>query len=528
MKKISNLILLLGGISLASMNISCKKYLDINTNPNAATSSTPNLVLPQALVYTAANVSSYNNYGSEVCGYAANAGGYGGFGSAWTYNYAPTDFSGLWSSTYDVLNDFQYIINSTQGSDNYAYYNAVAKIMKAYNFQLLVDTYNNVPYTSALKGSASITPTYDDAKTIYPSLATLLDSAIAIIKAAQYPSPLGTSDVMFAGNMTQWIKFANTIKLRLIVRANGVSGVTFANTTFDSNGFLTTDAVVNPGYQKATATSGTQQNPAWNTWVQTYSGGTGNRAWMASNYIFAFYATKLVDSKRGAAIYYGWPSSAIANQLGNGASSVPSAPSTAGAWYSGSTSSLGNAIGVMKGPDMGEPLMLAAESYFLQAEANVRGLISGGNAAATSNFNNGIAASFQYLYKLPNGTQKPGTDYAGDATAYQTLNSSNYLANFSLATTQAQQIEAIITQKYIALNFIHGHEAWNEYRRTHYPAIVNGSSSPTATFASTLSQSTRPDKLPTRILYPSTEYSYNSANVPSNISPFSSLIFWAQ
>ena len=524
MKKILNIIVF--GMVLVFLNTSCKKYLDINTNPNAATTSTPDVVLPQALVYTAANISSFNNYGSEVVGYAANAGGYGGFGSAWTYNYAPTDFSGLWSSTYDVLNDFQFIINSTQGSDNYAYFNAVAKIMKAYNFQLLVDTYNNVPYSQALTGLGNITPAYDDAKTIYPSLANLLDSAIAIINAAKFPIALNAhTDNMFAGNMTTWKQFANTIKLRLIIRANGVSGVTFANKTFDASGFLITDAVVNPGYAKATATSGTQQSPSWNTWVTTYNDAAGNRAWMPSNFIFSFYAgPKLLDPARGSACYFSFPNTPI-NQLGDGLSNVPSAPSVAGAWYSGNQKVLGNAIGILKGYDAGEPLMLASESWFLQSEANVRGIVAGN---ATNNFDSGIVASFRYLYKLPNGTQSPSTNCVADAATYMTTNGLSYLVNFSLATTTAQQIEAIITQKYIALNFIHGHEAWNEYRRTHYPAIVNGSSLATASFASTLSQSTRPDKLPTRILYPSTEYSYNSANVPSGISPFSSLIFWAQ
>src|ERR1700730_6566671 len=82
---------------------SCKKYLDINKNPNAATSTTPEAILPQAITYTAAIVSSYNDYGAELAGFAANAGGYGGFGSNWTYDFGPNDYSGLWSASFDVL-----------------------------------------------------------------------------------------------------------------------------------------------------------------------------------------------------------------------------------------------------------------------------------------------------------------------------------------------------------------------------------------------------------------------------------------
>src|ERR1700731_1291045 len=90
---------------------SCKKYLAINTNPNTATTSTPEAILPQAITYAAAITSSYNDYGSQLAGYAANAGGYGGFGSNWTYDFGPNDYSGLWKSSFDCLNDLQIILN---------------------------------------------------------------------------------------------------------------------------------------------------------------------------------------------------------------------------------------------------------------------------------------------------------------------------------------------------------------------------------------------------------------------------------
>src|SRR5579863_2917408 len=122
----------------------------------------------------------------------------------------------------------------------------------------------------------------------------------------------------------------------------------------------------------------------------------------------------------------------------------------------------------MKGPNMGEPLMLLAESDFLMAEADLRGILSG---TAATDFNNGIAASFSYLEAGPSLTSgTPVTPGAiSDAAAYQAANSTKYLANYSLAATPAQQLEAIITQKYIALNYINGEEAWSEYRRTGYP-----------------------------------------------------------
>jgi hypothetical protein len=91
-----------------------------------------------------------------------------------------------------------------------------------------------------------------------------------------------------------------------------------------------------------------------------------------------------------------------------------------------------------------------------------------------------------------------------------------------------QKVEAILTQKWVALNFVNSDQSWNDYRRTGYPKVISTAGATGAqTFASKYSESTRPDKLPTRILYPPSEGSYNSTNVPKGISPFTSLIFWA-
>lgn len=530
MKK-SLLIIATGLIVLGS---SCKKYLDINQNPNRATAGTPEVVLPQALVYAATNSNSFNSYGSQLVGYSANAGGYGGFGTSVTYNFSNATFAGLWTSTYDLLEDFQYVIEQTDTLPDYGYFNAAARIMKAMNFQILVDTYNDVPYSEALKGINNLTPKYDKAEEIYQDLANQLDTAILTIKTTMHDDDtnptsnvkvLGTSDPMFSGNMTQWIRFANTLKLRLLVRGNGK--VTFTNPNFDAIGFLTSDAIVNPGYSRDNG----KQNPSWNTWAYTYSGGAGNKSWIPSKFILSFYDGIKLNDYRGDAIYYNFSGSGgtASNQLGYENNSVPSSP-TGGPWLSGanegsdrSSGSGGKSIGILKGPNAGAPILMASESYFLQAEAVLRGIITGD---AKTFFDNGILASYQYLYRKPDGTYDSHWDPETDYAAYLENNES-YLVHFELATTLAEQIEAIITQKYIALNFIHGHEAWNEYRRTHYPAIVNGSNNPVLSFASTQSISTRPDRLPTRVLYPLTESSNNTVNMPKGINPFASFIFWA-
>ncbi len=531
-------IILAFTITVGLFGASCKKYLDINTNPNSILTAGPNLVLPLAIVNTASLISALNDYGGQTAGYASSAGGYGGFGSSWTYDYPPSQGAGYWASGYSYLEQFQIIINSTQGSTANVYYNAVSKIMKAYIYQNLIDEFNDVPYSNALKGDTLLLPSYDAAKTVYPELAVLLDSAITEINAglaaASDPATAPTtiaSDPLFSGNMMSWKQFANTIKLRLIVRASSVA--TFANTTYD-DGFLTSDAIVNPGYSLSNAASGSQVNPSWNTWVSNYTGARVGQAWIAAQFVTGYYTgEKLTDPVRGGTIYFNYPS-VYAYQLGL-VGNDPSAPANAGAWYSGggSGTSLGNAQGVMKGPNMGEPLILLAESDFLQAEAAVRGILPGGVAAAKEDFNKGILASFNYLEELPNlalpTINGALANPAADVATYQAANSTSYLVNFDLATSTAQQIEAIITQKYIAMNFISGQEAWSEYRRTGYPVssptVINN---PYGSMASIQSQATRPDHLPTRLPYPNTEAATNASNVPTGINVYTSTIFWAK
>jgi len=541
MKKLSKLTIL----GLAAFALACSSYLDVNKNPNQPTATSPNLVLPQALTTTGRILNSFNIYGAQIGGFMANAGGYGGFNEFITYSYTTNSYD-QFTPVYDNLEDYQYIIDNTAKDATNIYFNAVATIMRVHNFQLLVDTYNDVPYSQALQGAKSLTPVYDKGATIYPALAVELDSAIARINRGTHmataPNPLGTYDVVFGGNMTSWIQLANTIKLRLIIRASSV--VTFPNKNFDPAGFLSTDALVNPGFNKNL----NQQSPSWDTWAFNYQGAAQNKAWIPTTWSMTFYnGTQMLDTMRGKAIYYNfrrvkYPNTvgkrqvvygdSICNQLGFESTIVTACP-TGSFWLPSLQSanrvgiSAPDTTGVLKGPDAGVPIITAAESYFLQAEAALRSIAIPGSPTAAASYTNGVTASFKYLYSLPSGSQTG--NYAADANKYLTgSNSGNPLVDFSAALSPAQQLQAIITQKYIALNMVNSNEAWNEYRRTGYPLVSTSSTAATATFAAITSHSTRPDRLPTRIPYPTTEFQYNPSNVPNDINVFSSLIFWAK
>jgi hypothetical protein len=518
----NKILLLIAAVFLVS---SCDDFLGDNKNPNQATEATPQLVLPNALTASADLVRQWNDAGSWICGYIVNAGGFAGFGSVVTYNYATTDYNTLWVNTYDILYNYQYILDETDGNGSLVYFNAAARVMKAYHFQHLADFYGNVPYFDALKGSSNVTPAYDNAELIYQELVTELNDAIDVFENATLAQNMGTADVMFGGDVTRWAQFANSIKLRLLIRISEVTSLaTFVTTefaAFDATlGVLTDDAMVNPGYL---STDG-KQNPMWATYHSNAAGtqSTPGRSRIPSSYVYTFYnGGKISDNFRGPKTYKNFPTTprgVLGDQVNN-----PFAITDYIAWYVGVGTGINapNTVGLFKGRTAGMVMMLEAEAQLLLAEAQLKGFVAG--SAATS-FRNGLDASFTYLYKdITNAVV--GTPVT-DVDNYINQNLGNHLADYAAATSDDERLEAIITQKYISMNFIHGHEAWSEFRRTAYPAIVDGSSDPLLTFASIASVSTRADKLPVRVPYASTEYQLNPSNVPNNINQFSDLIFW--
>ncbi|MBE8713128.1 SusD/RagB family nutrient-binding outer membrane lipoprotein [Sphingobacterium hungaricum] len=515
---------------LAFAATSCEKVLDINDNPNSPTESTPQLVLPQAVVATARQVPSFNTYGAQIVGYFANGGGVSGWGSIISYNFTTTNFNGLWSSSYDILNDLKFVKDKTTDIDALKDFYFASEIFSVYNYLNLVDTYNEVPYSEALQGASFLTPKYDKAEDIYKDLGDRLDAAIEFFKTNEISSQFAGADILFNSSeddyelkdqSENWAKFANTIKLRMLLKAK--DKVAFTKTALDDIGFLTFDAIVNPGFAKDDG----KQNPMWNSWAYNFAGTAVGAAsqYAITPYIRGYYDGSKISDVGRANLTYKTGITIPVNQLGYQQSDAGrgQAPSS---WFRGTNATNYEGKGILKGPTAGQPIMLASESYFLQAEAALKGLIAG---SVNTLFESGIKASYIYLNINENDdivtSANPDTYLAG----YKTTNVNSRLVNIDLATTTEQRLEAIITQKYIAANMLFGHESWNEYRRTGYPVNVGVPSvaNRAVNFVSITSEATAADKLPTRILYPNTEFNYNQANVPT-IDKYTSKIFWAK
>ncbi len=533
MKKYFNIAIAM--LIAAGLSTSCKDYLDINDNPNSATFVEPQLVLPTAIVRSASLAHTYNTYGGSLNGYIANAGGFSGFGNLLTYSFTPGTHS-AWGTAYDNLLDYKYVLDGTADDSNLANFQAIAKIMTVLEYSRLVDQHGDVPYTEALQGSANLTPAYDSAPSIYEDIINQLDEAVQIIDNASFPLTLNAaSDPMFAGDMTKWKQFANTLKLRLLIRVSASSELSgFASQKLasfnNSLGLITEDAMVNPGYENQSG----KVNPTWGAWGYTTTGNVATSSRVPTYYVYGYYdGTKISDNYRGGKIYNDFGNSSRPtplNQLGVEGNNPPIRAGFS-PWFNSNTANT-ETDGVVKGPGQGRPIILLAEAHFLKAEAQLKGLIPGD---AQVSFDEGIKASFRYLAKNANDAVPTGFNANTLLADYKNSNSSNYLVQFStyteqgggtVPTTTAQKLEAIITQKYIAFNMITGEEAWNDYRRTGYPVTTPGGGRYND-MASTTSVATTPDRLPTLLKYPQSEYDYNSGNV-RDVNHFGDKIFWAK
>jgi hypothetical protein len=522
-KKISVSIIATAGLVLLN---GCD--LDINDNPNLATGTvvTPNYVFPAVVATTMYNQVNYYGYASAAyfVGYQVPGAGIGGFGDVFSNSISSSFNTSAWTAVFSDLRDLQTIIRKAEEDPQYVVYGAISQVWKSYLYQLLVDIYGDVPYVEALGGgSGNFSPKYDKDSDVYQYLVADLDKAITTLKANLNTSGLAlltsTTDPVFKGDLTKWIKFANNIKLRLLIRARGTVIDSFVHSElgkFSSDGFLKENVLVQPGYNASS-----RENPFWEIYHSSVAGSNTQAAnyYIPSCYVFAFYnGTKLNDPVRGALTYKSFPNTPRWSLADQSAEQPYTEKYT---WHVGTGSGTNASIakGILKSRAAASPLVLAAETYFLLAEAALFDHALDGDAK--SNFEKGIEASFAYLELEGTATTPP--DVTAEVAEYLKLNSDSYLVNFDKATTTEQKLEAIITQKYLALNIIGSHEAWTEFRRTTYPTI-SGTDSLT-TFASTQSSSPRPDKLLIRQIYPQNEIDLNE-NAPLIRDGFSNPIFW--
>ena len=488
---------------LLVLGTSCgKDFLSVNEfNPNSASSVPANLVLPAALNSTARIITQPDNYTFIYLwhGSMSVSGGYAQPTNLTQYNLINSNYQGNWNNSYLNLQNYDYIEkNST--TDKLKPFKAIAKIMKVYLFQNLVDTYGNVPYSQALRSQEGILkPVYDDQKAIYEDLVLQLDEAMGLINSVPADAEeVGNFDIVYHGDMSLWLKFANTLKLRILINQADMAGrtdyitkalATTPNSTSDYIG-VGEGALSNPGYLQ----SADKMNPFWeNFYKQDDSQQADGLGYYVAGQDAADFLTENNDPRK---LRFFQPSTTGGTTVkGNyfGALLLEPVPTT---------SKLGP--GMLQSFDQSSPLMTEFESLFIQAEAAQRGLITG---SAKALYESAVTQSIIYMGGA-SGTAAAATTYLTQV--------GKPLVNFDIAPNK---LKTIITQKWCALNGINPMPIWTDYRRTGYPDFLHFSADPAKL---------GPGTPPVRLLYPQTEISTNNDNVlaQGDISLFTSKIFW--
>ncbi|SEN88739.1 Susd and RagB outer membrane lipoprotein [bacterium A37T11] len=359
-----------------------------------------------------------------------------------------------WNCMYTVTwPTLKQILELTAKTDTEA--NALAKIWKVFVFHSNTDFYGPIPYSQAGKGEVSIP--YDSQHDIYYDFFTLLDEATASLAAAdQTKKPFGDNDLIFHGDIGQWRRFANSLRLRLALRISKIDPQKAKEEAEKAvaAGVMVTN--LHSAFMKVNANTVNGLNV-----ITDWGEGFVMSATMES-YLRGFKDPRMpvyFSPGRVSGVYRGIRNGLTAEQMN-------SSPLNA----AGAASNLGPRF--LADQQTTNPLfvMYAAESFFLRAEGAVNGWNMGGTAEDL--YRQGIQTSMEQwgitdqskIDAYINGTSKPIalSDYLKSPAV------SDIPVKF--AAIEEQQRQQIGTQKWLSI-YPDGIEAWAEVRRTGYPKL---------------------------------------------------------
>ena len=337
---------------------------------------------------------------------------------------------------------------------------AIIEVLNVYTYAILVETFGDVPYSQALNLNYK-TPKYDDGLTIYKDLIVRLNKAIANLNTAG--ASFGGNDRIYAGDISKWIKFANTLKLRLGITISDIpSEAALAQATVSSAAPLVFSSNLdNADFKYLTATPNT--NPLYVDLVAS-----GRSDFVPANTLVDVM-NDLNDPRR---------SKYFDNNVDDPA--TPEVEYIGG--INGGSNSFPNFTHIsptLQVPDFPGTILDYAQAEFLLAEAAERSLY-GSPATAAAHYNAAITASI--------------LDWGGteaEAAAYLAT------PNVAYATAPGTWKQKIGTQSWIAY-YNNSFEGWSTYRRLDYPVLVAPADAVSA--------------IPVRYTYPIIEQSLNKSS----------------
>ena len=411
----------------------CKKYLDVNKDPNN----------PQDVQEALLLVPVETAISTDLAGGSLTIGNYVTITEVteyWvqqvaldqlapqndTYKVRPDDMDQQFLTIYSTILQNLKIMDSKAEQNRHHSYGVVAKVLIAYTLGIVTDMVGDAPYSQAFYGA--LHPAYDKQEDLYKTMQSLLDSAIAENALDPGNAAPGPDDFLFGGDMSKWQKFAYTLKARYymhLTKAPGYTAVTQSGLALTAlqNGFTSQDDEAS--FAAYGNTAGTE-----NPWYENIDPSNGPIS----------LASTFVDSL----VSRNDPRLPIISVQGSGGDSgrvIGSAPDPDASVYS----NVGDFFAASNAP---EAILTWSEALFIKAEATFR--VSGAAAA------NPI-----YINAINSNMAKLGLDTGSAAVKA-------YVASRSPLTT-GNAIQRIMEEKDIA-NFL-SIENFNDWRRTGFPAL---------------------------------------------------------
>ncbi len=524
MKQILNTFII-GSLLVATASSCTAKFEDINSNPyQPGDLSADDYALGSAMNNLAGCVVSpdVNTAQFTDCLLGGPLGGYFAHSqSNWKAtisNFNPTDD---WTRVFlksdrvlPVLYSNLNVVEVVSQNTNNPLPLAIANVIKVAAMHRVTDAYGPIPY-SKIGADGSIKTPYDSEQEVYNKFFEELNAALQVMKNQENDRLTASADYIYGGDVKKWIRFANSLKLRLAIRIANVDKTTAQKMA---------EEAVDP------ANGGVIEQNADNAAWSYFSSSVNNPIYVAKEYNHV-----LSHSTDGLACLTGGDTHASADIICymNGYNDPRREKYFVKSEWMGQ-----EYVGLRRGiaiPDLNtighkysginlkptDPLywMNAAEVAFLRAEAKA---IYGFNmhGEAKKFYEDGIRLSFEQwgvdgVDAYINSEEMESMSYTDPAS----LNSypdelTSLTVKWDESATPDEKQERIIIQKWIA-NWMLGNEAWADYRRTGYPHLM-----PATAAGNKSGGVVNSERGARRIPYPADEYNDNTENIQHAVSNY--------
>lgn len=523
----------------------CKDWLDVNTDPNNATSA----LMTEALLLPAQQYDILNNHVNStnawmLSHHLTKSGEVSGNYTFLNGQVMPQDLDSWWSTYYSINWNLKFIHDLAVENEDPAY-QAISEILQVINFQRMVDIWGDIPYTEAINPEEYNMPKYDKAKDIYADLITRADAAAKLLESAQNGysnlTELESVDIMCHGDLAQWTRLAYTIEFRLLMRVSAVQDVTSQLTAIYQKCLSIEENVeANPGYLPETD----KMQILYEAYGWDKNGGRNNnhRYYMPTRdlvdmlrdhndprlRVYVDPRRELGDDEDGNANYSNF---GLENEYYVGIPYGQANPAGEQFTTTTGTGLLAGSSDKNNGRVRSSTFIAGSEIGFLLAEAALKGYIPGGDAAAKDYYERAVISAFKrheaamqdptenfanYVGGPMTGMKDPIPGSAEEA-AREYLDQNDAFCNWNMMADYNAKLNAICTQRWLAFVGYNPLETWIEHRRTDLPELESSNQSPET-------------KNYCRLPYPQTERNLNYTNLaevnPDAVNVFTSTLFW--